>query len=348
MLRRPAKTNSRITLKEIAHLAEVSVSAASFVLSGQAEERRISAEVAARVRRVAEEQGYIPNLLVRSILNGRTNVISFYNAFTYRTANDIYMDRIRAAVELSAGAHGYDVLIHCDQRRTAHEIFQMLGGGFCDGLLFFGTPDNSELLDLLRGARLPTVLLNHTDAQGILPFVSDDYRGGLRQVAKALVQCGHRRIAAFVGNPSFDGPMRVAALKESLREYGVELRDSQIIEVYEQHRSPDDGLRFLMDSPEPPTALFCWHDRLGYETLEACERLGIDVPRHLSLVGYDGLHWPSTSPHILTSVRIPLESAAEMAVALLNDLVEGRHTGETGLSYPVTLLKGATLASSPG
>jgi DNA-binding LacI/PurR family transcriptional regulator len=142
--------------------------------------------------------------------------------------------------------------------------------------------------------------------------------------------------------------MRVAALKESLREYGVELRDSQIIEVYEQHRSPDDGLRFLMDSPEPPTALFCWHDRLGYETLEACERLGIDVPGRLSLVGYDGLHWPSTSPHILTSVRIPLESAAEMAVALLNDLVEGRHTGEMGMSYPVTLLKGATLASSPG
>ena len=100
----------------------------------------------------------------------------------------------------------------------------------------------------------------------------------------------------------------------------------------------------LLNAPEPPTALFCWHDRLGYETLEACDRLGIAVPDRLSLVGYDGLHWPSTSAHLLTSIHIPLQEAATRAVRLLDDLVEGRRTDAPEEWYPVTFSEGSTLA----
>src|SRR5690349_2546151 len=103
-------TNRRPTLKEVARLAGVSVSTASFVLSGQSEERRISAEVSDRVRAVARERGYVPNLLVRSLQRGRTHALSFYNAFGSRALDDLYMDRVSNVVEFAAGARGYDVL----------------------------------------------------------------------------------------------------------------------------------------------------------------------------------------------------------------------------------------------
>ena len=195
----------------MAFQAGVSVSTASLVLSGQSEERRISAEASERVRRVAQERGYIPNLLVRSLQKGRTHVLSFYNAFGTRALDDIYMDRVSTAIEFAAGVQGYDVLVHCDKRRTDNEVFRLLGGGFSDGLLFFGPLENSELLNLLRASRLPTVLLNHVDTIGGLPFVCDDFKDGLRQVAERLVALGHRRIAAFDGWPKSDGPARIAA-----------------------------------------------------------------------------------------------------------------------------------------
>jgi LacI family transcriptional regulator len=336
-----------MTLKEVARLAGVSVSTASFVLSGQSEERRISDEVSDRVRNIAHERGYVPNLLVRSLQRGRTHVLSFFNAFGSRALDDLYMDRVSNVVEFAAGARGYDVLIHSAGRRTADEVYRLLAGGFSDGLLFYGPPENSDLLDLLRASRLPTVLLNHADARGGLAFVADDYRDGIRQIADRLVALGHTRIAAFDGWPASDGPARIAALRDGLSTHGIVLEPSRVIAVHRGIRTPDEGLHLLLDSDQPPTALFCWHDRLGYESLEACDRLGVRVPHDLSLVGYDGLHWPSTSSHVLTSVHVPLAAAAERAVALLDDLLEGRCEGAAQEWYPVALGDGTTLAPPP-
>jgi DNA-binding LacI/PurR family transcriptional regulator len=340
-------TNRRPTLKEVARLAGVSVSTASFVLSGQGEERRISDEVSERVRAAARERGYVPNLLVRSLQRGRTHVLSFYNAFGSRALDDLYMDRVSNVVEFAAGARGYDVLVHCAGRRTADEVYRLLAGGFSDGLLFYGPPENSELLDLLRASRLPTVLFNHADAVGGLAFVADDYRDGMRQVADRLVALGHTRIAAFDGWPGSDGPARIAALRDALRPHGITLESSRVLAVHRGLRTPDEGLRLLLGASDRPTALFCWHDRLGYETLEACDRLGVRVPNDLSLVGYDGLHWPSTSPHVLASVHVPLAAAAERAVTLLDDLLERRREGATGEWYLVALAAGTTLTPPP-
>src|SRR5438067_338234 len=108
------KKNGRTTLKDIALLAEVSVSTASLVLAGKGAERRISAEVELRVREVARQQDYSPNLLVHSLQQGRTHVISFYSAFHNRERNDLYMDRVATAIERAAGQRNYDVLVHCD------------------------------------------------------------------------------------------------------------------------------------------------------------------------------------------------------------------------------------------
>jgi len=79
--------------------------------------------------------------------------------------------------------------------------------------------------------------------------------------------------------------------------------------------------------------------------LEACERLGVRVPRDLSLIGYDGIHWPSTSSHILASVVVPLEAVSTAAVRMLDDLIEGRRERPVQESYPVSLSEGTTLES---
>jgi DNA-binding LacI/PurR family transcriptional regulator len=339
---------ARTTLKEIARLAGVSVSTASLVLSGKGSERRISAAVEARVREVAQQKDYSPNLLVRSMQGGRTHVLTFYNAFLRREVGDLYMDRLHTAVERAAGEFGYDLLIHCHFRRSEEEIYRALNGGLTDGVIFFGPHRASPLLRLLRTSRLPTILIGHHDDEGVLSSVADDMPDAMRQVADTLVELGHRRIAAITGENNPDAAARIMVLRTRLAEQGIELPDERILTVHEEGGSglpaPDVALSGLMESPDPPTALFCWHDRIGYRILEACEELGVSVPEQLSLVGYDGIHWPSISTHFLASIEVPIPTFAVDAVRILDDLINGVVEGPVIRNVPVALNQGTTLA----
>jgi DNA-binding LacI/PurR family transcriptional regulator len=338
----------RPTLSIIAQRAEVSVSTASLVLAGKAKERRISEEVVARVHEIARALDYSPNLLVRSMQQGRTHIMTFFNGFRHtRALNDQYMDRLSTAIERSGGSLGYDILVYCDFRRSVTETYQYLNGGRGDGLLLFAVRPADPLLSYLRASRLPVVLINSVDEEGCLSSVREDMQDGMRQVAQKLIALGHRRIAALAnvpgGNP--DADYRIALLREFLRESGVTVPDRWILST--DDLQPDDAgtaLRFLMAEADPPTVIFCWHDRLGYQILEQCETLGISVPGQLSIVGYDGLRWPAQSRHILASVAIDLESLAEHAVILLDRLIDRKEVAPIQKLVPVTLGLGTTLA----
>ena len=339
-----ANTNNRPTLKDIARAAGVSISTVSIVLSGKASERRISAQVVQRVQSVAAQKDYAPNLLMHSLRQGRTQILSFYNGYGYRNWGDLYMDRLTTALEQAAGARHYDILTHCDFARPVDEIYRLLNGGRADGLIFFGPQQDDPLLSLLRESRLPTVILTHRDEAGKLSAVSEDMASGMRKIASELAVLGHRRIAALTGSWA-DSGARIESLRTHLAEWGIPLPDHRVVPMSEDTVVLDDVLHDLMAAPEPPTALFCWHDRVGYQMLEACERVGISVPEQISLAGYDGLHWPSRSPHILASVAIDLTELAEAAVGLLDDLVTGRANPPQNIVLPVELQRGTTLAA---
>lgn len=334
------KQRSRVTLVDVARLAGVSSSTASLVLSGRASELRIQDETSERVIQAAKQVGYVPNQVLRSVRKGRTNIISFYSAFRYRNAEDQYMDRMTAAVQYACGLFGYDVLVHCNYRRRPQETYQFLDGGWADGLILLAPLPDDPLLPYLRTSAMPTVLLNKPDPEAVLHSVCDNESSGLRLIANALVSRGHQRICAIWedGIAAQDGVDRVQLLRQELQKLGVTLRILQV-------RHPlAEMLTELIESPEPPTALFAWNDRLAYQILEACDELGIRVPEQLSVVGYDGIHWPSTSRHIATSVKVDMTQLALQAMETLDALIESKGAAPLLQQTPATLEPGTTLA----
>jgi DNA-binding LacI/PurR family transcriptional regulator len=330
-------------------MAGVSVSTASLVLAGKSADRRISREVEERVRQIAHQQDYNPNLLVKSMQRGRTHVLSFYSSFRKREQNDLYMDRLSTAIQREAGARGYDILTYCDFSRPTDDFYQHLNGGLSDGLLFFGPSEGDSLLPLLRESRLPTVMILHEDTEAKLCSIVEDVEGGIVQIASALIAQGHTRIAAAVGPPQVvnDSQRRVELLRDALVPLGGRLEEEWVFPMTTDNRFPiENALRTILSFPDPPTALFCWHDRLGYRILEACDRLSIRVPESLSLVGYDGLHWPSTSPHILTSVAVDIDAAAAKAINILDQLINGETSPAQSYRLPVRWESGTTLGTA--
>jgi LacI family transcriptional regulator len=337
----PNPIRARSTLHDVARVAGVSASTASSVLGGNAINRRISEETHKRVRRAASDLGYTPSLLHRSIRRKRTHVVSLFNAFRNRTRGDLYLDRLSGAIEEAGGELGYDILVHSNFKRGVNETYDFLNGGFADGLVLFGSTADEPLLPFLRGSSLPTVLIapRHVDPE--LSSVVDDEAEGMRLIAEALVDRGHRRIAAVVGQRGnmIDPTGRLRRLRQELALRGVEFDERRII-VFDG--SPPDVVRSLMAMDPRPTALFVWHDGNAYRILEECEAQGIRIPEDLSIVGYDGIVWPCKSPHVITSVEVPLDAMAAAGIALLDRLIAGE-PGPFLETLPVQFLPGTTL-----
>jgi DNA-binding LacI/PurR family transcriptional regulator len=338
------KLSGRPTLADIASRAGVSISAASLILSNK-RKHRLSDDVADRVRKVAAELDYVPNLLVHSLQRGRTDTLVFYNAFRTRGEQDLYMDKVSSAIELAGGRHGFDILVHCIFTRSVEDTYRHLNGGRCDGMLFWAPPQNDCLLPYLRNSRLPTVLINSVDGEGILSYVKEDQIDGLSQVSDALCRFGHRRVAILttIPNANPDADARAWMLRQLLAVRGVPTPERWIIGTDENEQSIADVLRFLMSEPTPPTAIFCWHDQLGYKVLDVCNMLGIAVPDQLSLIGYDGMRWPIMSRHVLASVQVNLEDIADTSVALLKQLINGEVSAPTAMIRQVAFDHGTTL-----
>ena len=332
----------RTTLHEVATLAGVSASTVSLVLAGKAGHRRISEDTRARVKRAAEDLNYAPNLLTRSLRRGRTHILSFFSAFRHREEADLYMDSLSSAIEMCGGESGYDVLVHCNFSRSPREIYQFLNGGLSDGLILFAPQADDPLLALLRKSSLPLVIMNGRDAEGMFPSVSDDVNVGMQLVADQLIENGHKRIAILtaIAFEARDADKRVHLLRENLAKHGVTVPDHWVIPSREDARQV---LQALMAEPEPPTAIYCWHDRLAYGVLASCESLGIDVPTRLSIIGYDGLHWPFPTRHIAASVNVNHSTLARMSVRLLDEYINGYEGPIREDVLPVTFSPGTSL-----
>lgn len=329
-------------MQEVAEKAGVSATTASLVLAGKAGKRRISEDAHRRVMLAAEELNYAPNLLVRSLRRGRTHIVSFYNSFRQRPSQDLYLDKLAAAVEYAGGAYGYDILVHCNFDRSQHETYQFLNGGLADGLLIFAPSEGDPLVEHLRKSNLPVVLLNTRDPQGMFPSVADDGEMGMKSVADTLIDLGHRRIAAFTREaPDVrDAHRRIKLLRKYLSARGVEIPDEWVVDFGENRT---EQLAALLDRPKPPTAIFCWHDHTAYFALEACDRLGVSVPDQLSIVGYDGIRWPAATSHVAASVKVDLELLANRGMRLLDLYIQGYDGPLVEEVLPVAFSPGTTL-----
>ena len=161
-------------------------------------------------------------------------------------------------------------------------------------------------------------------------------------ITQELLALGHQRIAIFKdgAGESRDSHTRVELLRANLLRSGIPVPDQWVLAAKEDAR---EVISRLMAEPEPPTAIVCWHDRLAYGVLASCDKLGIQVPQQLSIVGYDGLHWPSSTRHISASVNVHQPTLARMAVRLLDDYINGYEGPLREEVLPVTFTAGTSL-----
>lgn len=272
--------NNMITIKDVAKRAGVAISTVSRVLNDQ---DRVSQETRDKVKKAADELGYVKNSIAASMKTGSTKLIV---VAVPDLINEYYTDVIRG-VEQTAVKHGYYTIVFTTQEspEKEKELFEGKFGKIIDGAVI--VPAHPDV-DFLRKINKPVVVVDryvpgcHLDAVMI-----NNYKGA-RMLMQNLLDHGHRRIAIVNGPENFNvGKERGEAYRDALSENGIEISEEYIKSTTWYSEAGYEAMQELMDLEQPPTAVFAANNLLCIGCAEAAFNRGMKLGQDISLVGFD-------------------------------------------------------------
>ena len=324
------------TIRDVAERAGVSKSLVSLVLRGS---EQVRPEKRQAVLAAVAELGYRPNAAARSLSERRTRSVGVL-------LNDL---RNPWFVELLDGLgsrlheNGLHMML-ADGRLNRHldeDLTRIFTELRVDGLVVVGTLPGSE--DLLATAtHIPTVIAGAIEP--VLPNVDnvagDDSYGAIL-ATEHLISLGHRRIAHIAG-PGVAGALRRTSFEMIMQNHGL----TDIATVEQGDHTEEGGYRAmvrLLAAPERPTAVFAFNDIACVGALSAAEELGLQVPRDLSLVGYDNTYLARLRHLWLTTVDNGSHDIGRRAAQLLvHRMRDPRRMAEMVVSEPRLEVRGST------
>ncbi len=317
-----------VRLVDVAAKAGVSATVVSAVLRSSAGGTvRVSEATAKRVRKIAQEMGYRPNVTAQQ-LKGRTgDVIGVLIGASSTAANWERLWRI----EQEAYRRGYRLMIgqfHDDAERAVQYVQDFVSRGV-EAMICFHNPlprNNPPLMDWFSRIR---ALVFQTEA--ILPgalCVDVDRAQGVREAVGHLVKSGRQRIALVLN--SWNDPL----MQDRLRGYTAGLKDHK--------RQVQKELIFAGDGTFPPTrellgsavekvaiaggadAIVASNDIWAIELIKAMRRRGISVPGQMAVIGFDNLPSAALFDPELTTIDQNNDDFAIAAIDLVDETLKGK------------------------
>ena len=314
----PSPGSTLPTIEDVARHAGVSTATVSRVVNGT---DAVRDSLKTRVQASVLALGYVPHAGARTMKLRRSGTLG---AIFPTVDNAIFAKAIDALQRRLAEA-GHQLLIATsdyDPRTEERQALTMLARGV-DGLLLCGCGQDQSLIERLRQRGVPAVHVMSWPVPSDRIGVGFDNARAMGQVVKYLTDLGHRRIAMLAGvcRDNDRAAERVRGVREALAAAGIALPASRLVERRYGLAPAREGLRQLFAAPTPPTAIICGNDVLAFGALLEAQRLGLEVPGQLSIVGFDDLELAAHLRPALTTVRVPAEEmwrcAADRILAAL-------------------------------
>jgi len=331
----PVYKTMRVTIRDVAERAGVSAMAVSAVLNGAGGRKvTVTPEKEERIRAAARELRYQTNHAAKNFRQGRTGQVAVvFQNFGRFVALSSYRGDVMNGVMEALFPQNYTLSL-CP-RLIQDGNPDIVSDGRFDGVLWC-RPDLTEDSTIsLQKASVPVVMMHAPPGTvlGVPTFCADN-DGAMRRVVSHLVSLGHERIAYVidpVSEHSVEGQARAEALRSAARRAG--LPEPEVIVLARDHSI----LARYAEPSRPHTALVCFSDELARFVLGSCERLGVEVPRHVSIVGFDSSPLCETTRPRLTSVSQPVERMAFEATSHLLSLIRAAQEGTPSSTATSTL-----------
>lgn len=323
-----------VTIYDIANKAGVSAMTVSRVINNTG---KISDKTRAKVRRVMDELGYVPNQMARSLVLQQSRLL--FLLITDIT-NPFYTTIARGA-EDAAMKHGYRLLFGNSDESLDKEkdYLDTILATRADGVLIAPTGDASlPHLETLRKHDVPFVLLDREVPGMDSDVVLGDSKEGARRLVDHLVSLGHSRIAMINGASRVSSArMRLEGYREALKLNDLPYEEQYVLETAFEPRSDLSAIEAWLDGMNPaPTAVIAGNNVLAVEVIRTLSAQGKQVPDDLSLVCFDDLGPLSDINPFLTVIAQQAYQFGYLGMQLLVDRLKER--GETPMPWKKIVL----------
>lgn len=327
-----------VTIYDIARAAGVAKSTVANALSGKG---TVSEATRERILRYAQEMGYRPNVLARSLYNHKTLTI----ALVLPSITNPFYPEIIEAIEQTASERDYQTLFSNTNLNfeLGRQQMERMMSRWVDGYIIMGcSMDIADVVQYFQQG-LPIVLCDWQEnevPEGIPQVSVDFYRAG-QLAAQHLLDLGHRKMAVIFDEPQ--QTLRVEGFASVLRTAGLTLLPSMKEVGASTLESGYAAAKKLLQQPERPTAIFATTDWMAFGAIDAVLDAGLRVPEDVSIIGLDDIMLSAHLRPPLTTVAVPKIQLAREATGLLFKQIDGeKDSAATALVDPYLIVRQST------
>lgn len=311
----------KITLKDIADKAGVSMMTVSNVINGKSS--RVSAQTAEKINAIIKEYGYVPNMSARSLTRKNSNIIGVIISVDTREENYLenpYVSTMIGIIEQELGKNGYYMMVRSVTKEK--DVSQFLKNWNVDGIIFL-YPDFLEYAsEFIAKPPCPFVIFDlQVQAPKLINVCSDD-RKGLYLSTKYMINRGHNHIA-FVADYEGNAVLteRFLGYRQALEECGIPFREDYVLSYPPSYEGGLSAGKKIAAMNNSLSAVVTTADICAVGVMEGARLGGLRIPVDLSIVGYDNLNLCQFTTPKLTSVSQNIIQKAHVATQLLMEKI---------------------------
>jgi alanine racemase len=343
----------RTTIKDIAERAGVSKTAVSFAFN---DPEKISKDTRDRIMAIADELGYIPDPLARSLSTNRAGTIGFLLPQPIAEAfNNPYIFQLIQGIGEVCHQEDLSLTLLPPVRGSISEAVR---NALIDGIIAVGVGPDTKVIELLHQRRKPFVTIDGEPSAETINIGIDD-EGGAYEAMRHALDAGHRRIAILsLENPVLLDPderysrvseMRIAGYRRALAERGLDIdgKEVSLSFVLTSIEAGIDAMDALSTGGATPTAAVCMSDIIACGVYEWARIKGLRIPDDISVLGFDDIPMAAFLSPGLSTVRQPGVEKGHKAARIVVDLLAGKASTPKVL-LPVELVsRGSVAAPKP-
>ncbi|WP_170783304.1 LacI family DNA-binding transcriptional regulator [Ruegeria lacuscaerulensis] len=319
-----SKLRTAPTLDDVAKMAGVSTATVSRCLNTP---DRVVKATRERVQSAVDALGYMPNFAARVMAANRSLTVG---AIIPTMENAIFARGLQAFQE-ELHTHGYTLLVSSSAYKPEIEeeqIRTLIARG-ADALLLIGHDRAPQIYTELERRKIPALIAWSFLPDAQLPSVGFDNRAAMAELADRVIGLGHRRIGVISGIRSGNdrARLRIEGIEQAAARHGISPLDLTIIETSYEIENGAAAFDRLMSQSVRPTAVLCGNDVLAVGALHRAREMGLNVPRDVSITGFDDIELARIVSPALTTVHVPHREMGRRAAMELVSMLEQQSDG---------------------
>lgn len=307
---------------DVANLARVSSATVSRVINN---EPNVSDKTAKKVIEIIHKYGYVQNAVARNLRMASTKIIGYL----VPDISNPFFPQVLGGIEAACWKKGYDVILENthEEINKEKEAINTLLQYRVDGVIADFVDTNSDDIKKFEKMGIPLVMIDRKVTVGEkTDSIIVDNVGGMVQIVEYLIGLGHKKIAMIHGSKiNTPGIERMEGFYLAMQSAGIEINEDYVLNGMFSEEGGYACTCKLMHMKEPPTAIITANNVMTMGTFKALVDNFIQIPKDVSLVGFDDFPMAAYLSPPLTVINRPTWEMGQIAAEILLERIENKN-----------------------